>query len=835
MKVRTKSVIFMHFHESKMGKSNSPFCLPFGWFTAPRASLCNKGLRQRTSAQVSKIPTRCKIAVKNGSMKNFRLGAFILFSMILAGRAIGQSPLTTLQAIHALSQAEADKGLIVTAEATVIFYRASQKTLILQNGNVGIYAKCSPKDVLVPGDRVLVKGVTIGGSHPYILCDSVTFLKHGTLPKPAQVTFNDLIQGKDDATLITTRGEVRAANPDAPSADHISSATLRILIDGGAVDAEVQNSDAQTLSNLLDAEVQVTAAAGAKFDGKRQKTGILLHVSNLSDFKILKPAPSDPWSLPLTPMDEIFGAYHLKDSTSRVRVSGVVTYFEPGAALTLQDGTKSLWVWTRSFAPVRVGDRAEVTGFPNFNSGFLGLAPSDIRDTGIAVPISPLTVTWQQLATGQHNFDLVSIEGVVAVATREAALDEYVLISNGYEFPAVYRHPAISSPASLPPIKSVVPGSRVRVTGICTTDYASRFSQDNAHFQIMLRSPDDIAVLAEPSWFDTRHFQMLAGLLLIATLLFGARGWYLERRNRRQIGSLAYVEKRRGRILEEINGSQPLAEILERTTELVSVRLNGAPCWCHIADGATLGNCPKRLDSKTLRVIERPIAARNGPPLGKIFAAFDTRTKPGPDEVDALAMAAELATLAIETSRLYSDLVRRSEFDLLTDVQNRFAMERTLENLIHDARQTAGIFGLVYIDLNEFKQVNDVHGHLVGDLYLQEVAQRMKKQLRPGDMLARLGGDEFAALVPSVRSRAEVEEIAERLGCCFDEPFAGEGYVLRGSASIGIALYPEDAISADSLLNKADAAMYVAKYSRPGRERSRMSKPDSELVSEDSQ
>lgn len=328
---------------------------------------------------------------------------------------------------------------------------------------------------------------------------------------------------------------------------------------------------------------------------------------------------------------------------------------------------------------------------------------------------------------------------------------------------------------------------------------------------------------------------MLAGLLLMATLLFGGRGWFLERRIRRQIGSLAYVEKRRGRILEEINSSQPLAEILERTTELVSVRLNGAPCWCHIADRATLGNCPEQLDSKTLRVIERPIAARSGPPLGKIYAAFDARTKPSSVEVEALAMAAELATLAIETSRLYSDLVRRSEIDLLTDVQNRFSMERTLEDLIHNARQTAGIFGLIYIDLNEFKQVNDVHGHLVGDLYLQEVAQRMKNQLRPGDMLARLGGDEFAALVPSVRSRTDVEEIAGRLECCFDEPFAGEGYVLRGSASIGIALYPEDASSADSLLNKADAAMYVAKYSRPGRERSRMSRPDSELVSEDSQ
>jgi diguanylate cyclase (GGDEF)-like protein len=118
---------------------------------------------------------------------------------------------------------------------------------------------------------------------------------------------------------------------------------------------------------------------------------------------------------------------------------------------------------------------------------------------------------------------------------------------------------------------------------------------------------------------------------------------------------------------------------------------------------------------------------------------------------------------------------------------------------------------LIYIDLDKFKQVNDLYGHQFGDLYLQEVSLRMKRQLRNVDMLARLGGDEFAVLLPQVGNRATVEEIAQRLEYSFDEPFAIEGQFLHGTASIGIALYPEDGATKDDLLSAADGAMYVTK------------------------
>jgi diguanylate cyclase (GGDEF)-like protein len=199
-------------------------------------------------------------------------------------------------------------------------------------------------------------------------------------------------------------------------------------------------------------------------------------------------------------------------------------------------------------------------------------------------------------------------------------------------------------------------------------------------------------------------------------------------------------------------------------------------------------------------------------PHGTLCAALDENVAASP--AVAMALGARLAALAVETRGLYSDLVHRSEYDLLTDIHNRFSFDTCIEALIAEAARQQRIFGMIYIDLDKFKQVNDGYGHQVGDEYLQEAALRMKAQLRPGDILARVGGDEFAALVPAIRNRGEAEEIARRLEHSLDEALVVQGIVLRGSASVGIALYPEDGTTKDRLMSAADAAMYVEKYAR---------------------
>jgi diguanylate cyclase (GGDEF)-like protein len=359
-------------------------------------------------------------------------------------------------------------------------------------------------------------------------------------------------------------------------------------------------------------------------------------------------------------------------------------------------------------------------------------------------------------------------------------------------------------------MRTVPIGSRIRVTGICTIlDTHAINPGEEVPFNILLRSFDDIGIVSGPPLLNERNLLVLAGLLFALVLILIARDWQIEREVRRENAKAAYAERRRGRILENINGSRPLAEILEEITEFASLKLESAPCWCQITDGAKLGRCPDGLDG--FRLVREQILGHDGLSHGTMHAAFPASTKPETWETETLNLAAGLAALAIENRRLYSDLQHRSEFDVLTEIHNRFSLERYLDAQIGEARKRAGVFGLIYIDLDRFKHVNDSYGHLVGDLYLREAALRMKHQLRSHDMLARLGGDEFAVVLPMVHSRAEVEEIARRLERAFDEPFSLEEYFLNGSASIGIALYPEDGHTRDSLLRSADAAMYVRK------------------------
>jgi diguanylate cyclase (GGDEF)-like protein len=754
---------------------------------------------------------------------------FVLALMLLAacpmrGQQNSVQTLSSLAAIHALTNAQAGHQLPVAFEATVTYYRPYERTLVVQDGDFAIYVQPRTPADIGPGDIVRIEGTTHDSFRPFVSASRITLLRHGNLPRPVPATFDELIRADFDCRFVTVRATVRSVNLITSS--DIPSISMELRTNGGLIDSVIDSADFNAVRNLLDADIEVTGAVSGRFDGKMQMTGVELHVNSLAGIKIIKAASSNPWSLPLTRMDEVLSAYHVDSTTQRVRVHGTITYNQPGSMVVLQNGSKSLWILTRSSADLRIGDQADVIGFPGVHDGFLTLTEGEIQDNHVFAPVIPRSVTWTELATSHHLFDLVTTQGTVVAENRSAAQDEYVIEADGHLYSAIYKHPRPGSANSaLPAMKHVALGSKVHVTGICLMGGSNPFDTQ-VPFDILMRSTDDIIPVGAPSWLNVGNLVRIVAALLIIVLVVGAWGWMLRTKVRRQTATItAHAEKeakherhntqlemKRSRILEDINSSRPLPELIDAITEMVAFNLDCPFCWCEMPDGARLGNAPGNMQG--LRTMRLEIPARVGGSLGTLFAAIETGEPHAPDEAAALEAGVRLATLAIETRKLYKDLIYRSEFDLLTDIYNRFSLDRYLEQLIERSKSDGSVLGLVYIDLDEFKQVNDFYGHHVGDLYLQEVSLRMKRQLRSGDMLARLGGDEFAALVPVVRSRAALDEIAQRLERCFDAPFAVEGYVLRGGASVGVALYPDDGTCPDSLLSAADAAMYVAKHTK---------------------
>jgi diguanylate cyclase (GGDEF)-like protein len=735
-----------------------------------------------------------------------------LFAIVIgcaaAAGAAPPAPLTTLRAIQALSNAEADKGLPVVFEATVTYFHKGGYTLFMQDGGVGIYVSPKPDTDLRPGDRVRVRGKTAGSYHTVVDSDSIVVLRHGTLPKAVPATFDELIRGQRDCLMVTLRGVVRAADLKVDSPDNFGG-NMQMLTDGGYVQVSVFNSREKAIEGLLDDEVQVTGVAGGLFDGKMQSHGVVISVSSSADIKILKRAGVSPWSLPLTPMGQVINGFHVTDRTQRVRVHGTITYYNPGSSVVMQDGASSLWISTWTFHDMKVGDVVDATGFPEAHNGFLALTRAEIADTGVQAPIAPLQTTRKQLTESRHIIDLVSLEAQVVTEARGGTQDEYDLTADGQLFTAIYRHPSGNNPR--PPMKQIPIGSKVRVTGICITEDSNPFNS-GVGFDILMRTFDDIAVVAKPSLINTRNLILAVSLMFLVVIAVGAWGWTLRRKVGQQtvtLATMAQFEHRRSQILEKINKSDPLDEILEAIAGMVSSMLDGIPCRCEIAGGAAAGNVPLNPDAASS--VEVQITGHDGVVLGSLIAGLDPLAPHSAERAEALAVGAGLASLAIETRRLYSDMRRRSEFDMLTEIHNRFSLEKALAEKIEESRACSAAFGLIYIDLDRFKPINDQFGHHVGDLYLQEVAARMNRQLLGGDMLARLGGDEFAAMVSLHNGRFDLDKIMTRLEGCFIEPFAIEGHLIHGAASIGFALYPENGATRDSLLNAADAAMYKIK------------------------
>jgi diguanylate cyclase (GGDEF)-like protein/PAS domain S-box-containing protein len=199
------------------------------------------------------------------------------------------------------------------------------------------------------------------------------------------------------------------------------------------------------------------------------------------------------------------------------------------------------------------------------------------------------------------------------------------------------------------------------------------------------------------------------------------------------------------------------------------------------------------------------------PILGNATPIFDDRGN--------LAGMIGVSTDISERKALEAELERRAFRDTLTGLPNRHAFVDRLGQVLLRTRRSkcTSKVGVLFMDLDGFKNVNDSLGHWAGDALLVAVAERLKNRLRPEDVLARFGGDEFAVLLESVEDPSDVIRVAQRISEALREPFSVSYYRVSVNTSIGIALGAAHTNDPEGMLREADTAMYRAKEQGPGR------------------
>lgn len=222
--------------------------------------------------------------------------------------------------------------------------------------------------------------------------------------------------------------------------------------------------------------------------------------------------------------------------------------------------------------------------------------------------------------------------------------------------------------------------------------------------------------------------------------------------------------------------------------------------WASIAKKAGLAAC-----------WSEPIKSADGKVLGSFAIYHSEIAMPSGEELERIEQFAHVASIAIERHHASELIWRQANFDELTQLPNRSVMQEHLKQSLSMANRNKTFVAVMFIDLDNFKDINDTLGHGAGDELLIACSVRIKNTIRENDIVARLGGDEFIVIINDLVQMQDVELIANKLLTEIGQEFILQDGVVHTSASIGITVYPNDGNDIASLLKNADQAMYGAK------------------------
>jgi diguanylate cyclase (GGDEF)-like protein/PAS domain S-box-containing protein len=742
--------------------------------------------------------------------------------LLIAGSnpSIGQQPasrtdasrteLTDVLAIRHLKQPVSGE-VPVHIHGVVTYYDTVAPNLFVQDATGGIWVdlrgleKAPPS----PGDLVDFHGVVGAGFSPYIARPHWTVVGKSALPKPAHLTYDDAASGAWDSQWTQVDGVVRSFVQQAEG----SVLVIDVATPTGAFRVRVPDYHGPFPMELVDAKVRFNGVCGASFNARNQFVSFHLMMPSLKNLEVLEPAPEDQFATPATAIGDIrkFSA-DLTDE-HRVKVLGTVTAVLPGQGIYMTDATGGVYAESQDGTPIVEGDQVEVIGFPAAGSFSPVLKSARIRPTRKHFePATPL-VTGKTALKGSFDAQLVRIEGTLRYLRDP--IGRRVLIAESRDhvtFEARFaRQP--SQPLD------VEPGSRIALTGICSVR-----ADENGNpldFQVVLRTPADIQVLASPPWFTSQRAAYVVSVLIFASIVGIAWVFVLRRRVRQQ------TEVITRKLKNEMALEEKYRNIFERNlTGLYVASKDGEILDCNDACARILGFESRQQLLQDRERAEKIIgrlhanSSENSFTIGteeKLDLADGTERwalcsiRPtGQGEDGAQIFEGSLVDIT-ERKRAEEQVQTLAYFDSLTGLPNRTLAKDRLSQGLAAAKRHRERMGLLYLDIDGFKVINDCLGHSIGDELLQQIAQRLRLCAREEDTIARLGGDEFLIALGPIDTYSDVALVAERVARDLTPPFNLHGHSLTVTSSIGISIFPDHGENVETLIKNADAAMYASK------------------------
>ena len=801
----------------------------------------------------------------------FRGGEVVIENAVDATPEANHGPrlptLHTALSVHQLTGAQALLRYPVRVRGVVTFTDPFNGILFIQDRTDGVFV--SPDDEkhasLRTGDFVEVRGETVPGSFaPSITKGRLQILGRAALPAPDRGQLEDAFLGQRDCRWIEIPGVVQSvANGSRETVAQLVSGTHRIQ---ARILAPVRD-----LLPLVNSSVKLRGVCGALFNNRRQLLGIVVYVPGRDFIEMEHAASPDPFALPLRSVETLLQFSRDAAMGHRVRIEGVVTSTRHSGPTWVRDATGAVVVKDHNDQNLAPGDLVEVSGFPSQGSYSPILTGGVIRKIGSGESPRPSFLGAWQALNGKYDGQLIQVDGTLLDRTVRPESLSLSLQSGRVQFTAELdaRGVAPPDPGSLLRVAGIC--------SVLVDDSRDALSP-RAFQILLRSPADLTVLKPAPWLTFERLLPIFAITLAVAgaTLIWASRlrrrvraqteslllkTAELEKANQHVTKALGRareaesMEQAHKDVLELVARDEDLDDVLLRLTRAIEEHCLGISCSIQLSlpGGKRLSASPALCPEwqRALAGIEieefcgpgmHPVSGlsrhalwtavvkssaasrlqrlylvkiqRDSRVIGVIIAFLAGEIHLRRSEKDFLDSAAKLAALAVQRRVLYDQLSFRARHDELTGLDNRASLFDRLSREIALAGGSGGLLGVVYIDLDNFKSINDSFGHPAGDAVLQEVSTRMLAALRRSDTLARLGGDEFAVLLPGLGQRADAERIASLLVGSLSRPILYGGHELLIGASVGVSIYPLDGGDAESLLQAADVLMYQKKNGR---------------------